>query len=207
MGAFHVNRAVNGAAMAPLSDAQKATICMRAREAFDAIQPEGVSFVDWRRDQQISAVNCESLTECHNEDYKVLIAHFKNLIPSQAGEALNAILEAESDPRRQALAVLRKECKAAEDIFPKGMEYVRGFLRNRRNCSLENADKKAIWHGIFTLRKKVQALRAKQKGGISAGASVDQILGNLGIALPKKPTTKKAVAPATTPRPATEQPW
>jgi hypothetical protein len=59
---------------------------------------------------------------------------------------------------------------------PHGLQYVRGFLQNQRDVSLDDADDKAIWHAIFTLRRKVQALRKKQRGGEAAGDVLGKIL-------------------------------
>jgi len=69
-----------------LSKLQKARISQVAREAFDhqdglgLIEAEGASdsarFTAWRREEQIKAVRIESLTNCGNQHFRPLLAHF-----------------------------------------------------------------------------------------------------------------------------------
>src|SRR5574343_1736034 len=84
-------RAMTGAALAPLNNRQKARICMLARRAFDrqsqagalgdAAEPEV-----WRKEQQRHTCGQSSLTACTNKDYLALKARFQDL----AGEHVAA---------------------------------------------------------------------------------------------------------------------
>lgn len=73
----------------PLSRDQKAAICQLAKIAFDRQDALGLVEVDcasqsarlaeWRRAQQLAAVGIDSLTECRNEHFRTLRAHFSTL--------------------------------------------------------------------------------------------------------------------------------
>jgi hypothetical protein len=163
---FPVARAMAGASLAPLSKEQKKRLCILARRAYAVEQALGrtgtLDAEAWRRWMSERAVGIASLRACHQSDYLPLKAHFLDLI-GETGEAMNAHLAAQADPRRQALYVLRQECQKATDVLDNPEQYIRGFVRHRRHVALEDAEPRVIWHAIFTLRRKVQTERAKRK--------------------------------------------
>ncbi len=53
----------------------------------------------------------------------------------------------------------------------------RAFLLKKRGVALEDADDRAIWHAIFTIRRKAQAERKKKRGGASAADVLANVLG------------------------------
>ncbi|PTY03912.1 hypothetical protein DB346_02930 [Verrucomicrobia bacterium LW23] len=199
-GAHHTRRAMAGADNAPLSHKQKGQICIRAKEAFDALRKQkliadGIDFNDWRRDQQACAVDMESLRECVGKDFEPIMMHFENLL-GNSDKAFDYALRAETRPVRVAMHHLQQECKAAEALMRNPMGYVRGYLRNSKGgITLEQADAKTVWGCVYMIRRKVQSLRAKAKGGgISAGSTVDDVLDSLGIPAAPAPTAAPAGA-------------
>jgi len=182
-------RAMNGAALAPLNNRQKARICILARIAFrasfsevgrrppaapsshssdgSAIRP--YLFKNWRHEQQRKAVGREHLTDCRNADYLALKAHFQNV----AGDVKSAFrnhLRAAGDPRSWALAKLRKECAAAADVLPGAWNYAAGFLQNKRGLAIEDCPERDLWHAVFLVRRRAAQLRKKfrsQKSEVS----------------------------------------
>ena len=164
-------RAMNGAALAPLNNRQKARICILARQAYERQRSEVSDqmsenrpplaeklFCCWRRQQQNAAVGKSHLTDCRNADYLTLKAHFLDL----AGETVAAFrnhLRAGTEPRAWALARLRKECQAAADVLPGAWDYAAGFLRNKRGLSIDDCSERDLWHAIFLVRRRAAQLR------------------------------------------------
>lgn len=155
-GPAAVDRAIAGGAEAPLSNGQKAHICMLARELYP--DESQVPFDEWRRSEQLRAVGIASLRAAQNQHYLQIVAHFEDLL-GRSGSAFRRVFKAQTEPRLAALHHLYAECAKAQDVLPKAIEYARGFLRNRRHVALEDADAKALWHAVFTVRSKAQALR------------------------------------------------
>lgn len=170
------------AALAPLSSRQKQVLGFLARMAFAADAECGgavgqdISFDDWRHEQVRRTVQRARLRDCLNEDYLPLSAHFHQLIGNMDA-AFKASFKSIGEPREWALFSLYKEATAAKDVMPHALDYARGFLKNKRHVALEDADDKAIWHAIFTVRRKAQSLRKKQRGGESAGDVLSKLLG------------------------------
>ncbi len=89
-GVYRLGQRRTGAGPEGLSKLQKARIAQVAREAFDfqdrlgninAIPglTESKQFEAWRRGEQLAAVRIASLTECQNEHFRPLLAHFLTL--------------------------------------------------------------------------------------------------------------------------------
>jgi hypothetical protein len=175
-------RAVAGAALAPLTVEQKRNLVLLARDAWArethigrarppdapptnhsaAKAAEGFDF--WRRRHCMMAVEKPGLTACRNEDYNPLRAHFLMLLGRKT-EADRCGVRQFSDPRRQAQVKLEEECLDAADVLPGARAYAAGFLRNARKTSVEEADAKTLWHAIFVVRRRAAQLRkANQRG-------------------------------------------
>jgi hypothetical protein len=160
-------RAMNGAALAPLNNRQKAVICILARKAFDRLAESGAigdaaEPENWRREQQKMAVGKIHLTECRNADYLALKARFQDLAGNPVA-ALRNHLRAATEPRSWALAKLRKECAAAADVLPGAWNYAAGFLRNKRGVAIEDCPDRDLWHAVFMIRRRAAQLRRKRK--------------------------------------------
>ncbi len=153
-----------GAAEAPLSNEQKRKLAAMAHYAFREVAPEHQGFDDWRHDEVRRQVGKGGLRECVNADYLPLKSHFLNLCGNVKG-AFRAALRSVTEPREWAYAALLKATKEAGDVLPGAMAYARGFVKNKRGVSLEDADAKTIWHAVFTVRRKAQSERRKNRGG------------------------------------------
>ena len=158
-----VDRAMAGAASAPLTNEQKRDIVLLARKAFarqrdiGALGPEADGEV-WRRIQMLLVVERRSLTTCVNADYAALKAHFLALSGNEV-RAQAVALKAGCEDRTWALAKLRNECVAAADVMPRAFEYAAGFLRNARGVTIDEASAKQLWHAVFVVRRRTQQLR------------------------------------------------
>jgi hypothetical protein len=163
----HTSKAIGGAALAPLSNIQKRDLILLAKRAWNAWgaqrMAEGqevMGFDDWRHNEQRMAVERRSLTLCTQEDFNFLRAHYLSLLGK--GDVANALrIKAEGEPRQWALHRLQAECDKAADVLPHAREYVGGFLRKARGCTLDNASPKALWHGIYLIRRRAAQLRRR----------------------------------------------
>jgi hypothetical protein len=155
------DKAVAGAALAPLTNEQKTGLILLARQAWETAH-QTLPFDDWRRQQVLFAVERPGLTACRNEDYLPLRAHFLRLL-GRLDAAEIAATRVWEDPRRQALAKLQHECRTAQDVMPAAWNYAAGFVRNKRNVSIDDADARTIWHAVFLVRRRAAQLR--RKGG------------------------------------------
>jgi hypothetical protein len=68
----------------------------------------GNDFDNWRHAEVAKACGKAGLRCCENHDYPIVMAHFLKLA-GEDGQALNWLLRAQSDGRRQAEAVLHRE--------------------------------------------------------------------------------------------------
>lgn len=160
-------RAVAGAALAALSNEQKTRIVLLAREAFDFMVETGAlgdaaEFDAWRHEQCQQTVERPGLSVCRNEDYLPLRAHFLRLLGRKDAAEI-AAKRVWDDPRRQALAKLQHECRAAADVMPAAWDYAAGFVRNKRGVSIDDADAKTVWHAVFLVRRRAVQLRRTEK--------------------------------------------
>ena len=165
----HTEKAISGAALAPLSNEQKRDIILLAKKAYlrqneqngQNNSDHSVSFADWRRREQKLCVERGSLTICTNEDFNFLKAHFLSLAgkPEQASAVR---IRAAGEPRLWAMNKFEAECRDAADVLPQARQYAAGFLRNARGVSLEQASAKQIWHAIYIIRRRASQLRRKK---------------------------------------------
>ena len=138
-----------------------------AKEAFDRLVESGVlgdaaEFAVWRHEQCQQTVERPGLTCCRNEDYLPLQAHFLRLLGRKVAAEI-AAKRVWDDPRRQALAKLQHECRAAADVMPAAWNYASGFVRNKRGVSIDDADAKTVWHAVFLIRRRASQLRRTEK--------------------------------------------
>lgn len=136
----------------PFSNEQKASICILARTAADSM---GLSFVstahfrEWRQEQQFKAVGKQSLTECVQDDFLPVKAHFLNLA-GKSVPAMNAHLEHQTEPERIAMHKLAE----ALAVIGKPMAYAAAICRNQNKCELSEANSKQIWRLVFTIKNR-----------------------------------------------------
>ena len=136
----------------PLSNEQKASICILAKTAADAV---GVSFIntaharEWRQEQQYKAVGKQSLTECVQDDFLPIRAHFLNLA-GQSAVAMNMHLKHDTEPKRIAMHKLTEACARAG----KPLAYAAAICRSKNKCALDEANVKQIWQLVFTIKNR-----------------------------------------------------
>lgn len=144
--------------MKPLSNLQKAALAQMARRAFDHLvargQLTGIDFNTWRRKECQRAVGKHGLTACGNDDYNPLAARFSSLT-GEDGRALNHLLRAESEPRRQAEAVLVAEMQRA-GLRP---EYVERISQDRFKCAVIDATVPQLHQLIVTIKARAASRR------------------------------------------------
>jgi hypothetical protein len=160
---MHTTRAIDGAALAPLSREHKRNLVLWARRAYNILVARGTAlqpFDDWRHREQKLAVERASLTLCTNEDYLFLLAHFMRMA-GRTVEAQRTVSRAVVEPRTWAMARFDRECRKAADVLPAAREYAAGFLRNARGVDLDDASERMLWHAIFVIRRKASQLRRK----------------------------------------------
>jgi hypothetical protein len=164
-----------GAALAPLSPLQRQKLAAMAHYAYHEMQPVGVDFDTWRHDQVQRLVGKPGLTHCVNEDFNPLKAAFLEMA-GKMQPALAAALKGATEQREWALFSLYRACTEAKDVLPAAMAYARGFIKNKRATTLEDADSRTIWHAVFTVRRKAQKERAKRGGGEPAADVLGKLL-------------------------------
>jgi hypothetical protein len=164
-----------GAALAPLSNEQKQKLAAMAHYAYIEVGPD-MTLDDWRHQEVMICVHKAGLRECVNEDYNQLKARW--LYTSGKIEAsYRAAMKHATEPREWAMFHLLKACAEAKDVMPEAMKYARGFVRNKRGISLDDADDKTIWHAVFTVRSKAASERKKKTGGVPAADVLEKLLG------------------------------
>lgn len=155
-----------GAGSSLLSNEQKASICIAAREAFENQKTknseglpvsgfpafESISFRDWRCAEQFKITGKESLTDCTQADYLPLLGHFQNLA-GESGRAVKTYLRQDLQDKRVAMFKLREECGA------RGLElsYAAAICRRQYKCELDQANPRQLWNLVFTVRNRKEA--------------------------------------------------
>lgn len=140
--------------MSPLTNDQKRTLACLARDAYRAAlaDSDGALVEDeatWRHNQTIAAVNKHGLRCCDQGDYAALMGHFLHLI-GREDAALYWHLRAQSEPRRQAEVVLRREL-AKRNLQ---VNYAETICINMFKCALVSASAAQLWKLSFTIRNR-----------------------------------------------------
>jgi len=157
----HTEGRTRGAALATLSALQIRTLVLLAREAFALeFPPPEEDFDTWRHQQCLLVVERGGLTQCRNEDFLPLKAHFLRLL-GREGEAAQAETRAACEPRTWAMHAFDRECRAVADVLPAARNYAAGYLRNKRGCDLDDASDKDLWACVYLLRRRAEQLRKK----------------------------------------------
>jgi hypothetical protein len=138
---------------APLSNKQKAYLAQLIRQAYRKVVgqpgPDVASEEDWRHQQVAAACGKVGLKCCDQYDYKRVEAHFLELLGNHGG-AMRAHVQAETEPRRQAEAVLVRECER----FGVRLAYAVAICQRQFRCGLFDATEKQIWNLVFTVRNR-----------------------------------------------------
>ena len=171
-------RAIAGAAWAPLSDDQKRDICKLARRVWDRLgqpgfadQPAAIppetrlsvteAFTLWRQAQQSEAVGHAHLTACTQRQFPLIFAHLVRL-GGAGGLADRWAARSLGDPVRQARHLLEREFVRARDVIDRPAEYVASIAKSRfKTTDLAVLSARQLWSLLFDLRRNAQRRRAK----------------------------------------------
>ena len=152
----------HNAALKPLTKKQIKSLVLLAWKAYGMeFPPPDIDFDEWRHRQCMITVERAGLTDCRNEDYLPLRAHFQALLGNEEQAAADW-MKHEEEPRSWAMHKLDWECRAAAEVMPEAKRYAAGFVRNKRNVELSEADDKTLWHAMYVVRRRAQQLRKQQ---------------------------------------------
>jgi hypothetical protein len=166
--------------MTPLSNEQKANLCMLAQSAWaawagredwcadhrdqvnDPLLSEAKCLEAWRRAEQFRAVGVASLREATSEQhYLRLRAHFENHL-GNSGRAVKTLLRHEDEPKVRALKLIEHSCVQRGLPFP---NYPAAICRRQYKCALGDATEKQLWSINFTVRNRRTAQGEKYPSG------------------------------------------
>ena len=161
-----IESCITGAALAPLTGEQRQKLARLARSAYDRLRRRAPAsaaplpdFDTWRHAQVRLCVERGGVTECRQEDYDVVKAHFLRVL-GQAEMAERMQARAECEPRRQALGKLHRECEAAADVIDRPLEYVASIAKSRfKTRILDDLSEKQLWSLVFDIRRNAQRRR------------------------------------------------
>lgn len=138
---------------APLSKGQKSYLSQLARRAWaktiadaDGVGPEESQF---RHDQVALACGKLGLRCCSQDDYKIVEAHFLNLL-GETGRAMNALVRSQDNPRRIARYKLDQALREAQ--LETG--YAEKICRAQFKCGVNEATEKQLWCLMFTVKNR-----------------------------------------------------
>lgn len=149
----------------PLTNDQKQTLAILARRAFDFAgakargrgEPwngDSAHFEEWRHEHVAKACGKVGLRCCTQLDFRAVRSHFNDLLGNTRA-AFNDALAAETEPLRQAQAVLVRELKAAG----LRIDYALAICRNQFKCALDDANAKQVWSLVYTVRNRAAKKR------------------------------------------------
>lgn len=187
-----IDRAMMGAAGAPLSPEQKRDVARLARRAWDLAGQPGYAdqaadvpaelrlsateaFKLWRHDQARKGCGLASLRACTQKEFPALMAWFGHLCGWRNGERRWMAAQA-GDGARRALAVLRREMAAAAGTIERPAEYVGAIARCKfKTADLETLSERQVWVLVFDIRRAGQARRkaAAKPTETKGGAACD----------------------------------
>ncbi len=145
---------------APLSHRQKSYLSQLARKAWEMAEREVGTPEEFRHDEVARACGKIGLRCCSQGDYKRVEAHFLFLL-GEDGQALNAHLRAETEPKRQAEAVLRRNL--AECGLP--WSYAEAICRQQnKGAGISEVPERRVWNLVFTVRNRGAARRKASAG-------------------------------------------
>jgi hypothetical protein len=146
----------------PLTTDQKRILSQLARRALASVrhaaEKRGETFTvtedDWRREQVELACGKHGLRCCSQDDYSTVKAHLLARL-GRAAEAFEAHVRAATEKRRQAEAVLIRECEKAD----LRLSYADRICRDKFHCTVLDATEKQLWQMVFTIRNRARARR------------------------------------------------
>ena len=158
---------------APLSNLQKRDLSKLASRAFArecAIArgrgetPDSTTKATdaFRHGQVALATGKNGLRCCSQDDYKIVEAHFLNLL-GETGRAMNALAQHQSNTRRVAEYKLTQACREAGV----NIGYAAAICQRVFKCCLDDASAEVIWKVMFTVKNRARkvSFANSQPGG------------------------------------------
>jgi LmbE family N-acetylglucosaminyl deacetylase len=147
--------------MSALTTGQKQHLAILAREAYAAAPQsarDAMDLNDYRRREVAKACGKMGLRCATQLDYKNIEAHLLHLLGRDA-QALKSYVKAQTEPRRQAMVILQRECnKAGLHI-----SYAQKIARNKNHgLGLDDLNETALWKIIYTVRNRRPKTTANQ---------------------------------------------
>lgn len=137
----------------PLSNEQKAKICMAANEAAAALGITGWREVnEWRLKEQQERFGLDSLTKATQAQYADIKGHFE-AIAGNLAKAFKTIRRGQDNDRRVARWHLNKALATAK-LSP---AYAQAICKNQFHCTLDDASKKQLWNLVYTVKNRGKA--------------------------------------------------
>jgi len=144
---------------APLNHNQKRYLSQLARKAWELADREVGTAEEFRHAEVARASGKAGLRCCSQDDYKRVEAHFLDLC-GETQKAFNAHVRAETEPRRQAEAVLRRELAR----FALTWNYAEAICRNQnRGAVISEVSERRIWNLVYTIRNRGHARKQAQE--------------------------------------------
>ncbi len=183
-----IDRAVSGAAGAPLSARQKRDVVLAAAQAwrkagrpyFDAAADaagdplalsEAQAFELWRHESQAAACGRKHLTACTQREYPGLVAHFLRTAGKEAAADYWAE-RAAFDPARQARAKLDATLREVAGTIERPADYAAAIARSKfKTADLAALSARQAWVLVFDLRRAAQKRRLRGRTGLVAPRS------------------------------------
>jgi len=153
----------------PLSRAQKAALCLLAREAFAVVfghPPETPATLDtWRHAEQRQAIGLDSLRTAGQHHYRPLLAHFLHL-KGESGRAFDLLRAEQTSELDLAKAKLRAACTRAGKTWA----YAEAICKHQhRGLTIDELrDPRPIWRLVFTLTSRRHAAHRRQRSAPAA---------------------------------------
>ena len=175
-----LDRAVSGAAGAPLSAQQRQRLCALASRAWKQRCAQGLAaapvagvvdpglFERFRHEENFKSCHKEHLRACTQADWPALKAHYLRLLGDRE-QARRLELRQATQGAAMALAKLRAEAERAGDVIARPFDYVGAIARARFKLPLEQLGAKQIWTLVFDLRRNAQ----RRRKGLAVGRVSD----------------------------------
>lgn len=114
----------------------------------------------YRHNEVAKACQKVGLRCCSQDDYKLVEAHFLNLL-NEPGKAFQAHVRATTNDERIAEWKLLAEIKAAADV---GIDrrYAEAICRRQYGCTIIEASAKQKWNLMFTIKNRASAKRKEK---------------------------------------------
>ena len=147
--------------MTPLSNKQKASLAQLARRAWQHVGSAAADPLPdldtWRRSEVFAACGKHGLSECTQREFNLVAAHFHSIL-GEDGIAMNELLRAGTERRRQMEMVLLRELESAH--LP--LSYAESISRSRFGVTVTETSDVQFQQLLITVKARARAKRRKQ---------------------------------------------